>query len=500
MSTPPVRKNLSLAQSTLKGIFWLVGSRMWSQILSLTVGVTLARLLEPEDYGIMGMAIVLNGFLGILSDFGLGTAIIQKQDLQDKQLSSIFWFNIIIGIAIAVVLVGISPFASRFYGESQLIAVMSTLSLNFVLAGTTVVPNALLLKSMRFDLTSRITMASSLLAGICGIVASLLGVGVWALVVQSVSTTFMTTVASWYVSKWKPDPHFTIEDLQPVFAFSLHLLGFQTFNYVARNVDRVLIGRFLGAELLGAYSLAYNLMLYPITNITNVIAQATFPAFAKIQNDSTRLAEAYIKTCRYLAFIILPAMSGLAVMSRQFIVTVYGQKWIDSVQVLAFLCVVATFQPFVSLAGTLLVARGLTSWFFRWSMIVSPLMILSFIVGLRWGINGVAACYLVAQALVTVIGMPLQLRVLEIPLRRLLKSVKVPVLSTTVMVCAVWLARSILAHRSGFTSAKTLLACVAIGIISYGICLIALHRYFWAGMLSDLRDLRKNTPPVAESG
>jgi O-antigen/teichoic acid export membrane protein len=486
-----------LAHQTLKGMAWLFGARLWSLLLSLTITAVLARLLQPTDYGLLGMTVVFTGFLALLSDFGMGAAIVQKQDLSFEELSSIFWFNLVIGIALVALVLAISPWVARFYSEPKLVLIMDALSVNFLFTSLAVVPSALFQKSFRFDLITKVNAVTSLIGGCAGIAAAFLGWGVWALVTQSLGTSLFWLAAIWIMSGWRPGTLFSWTAIRSFWSFSLNLLGFQAVNYFARNTDYLLIGRLLGPNALGVYTLAYNLMMYPIHNLTLVIQQGIFPALARLQGDSDRLAAAYIKSCHYQGFITIPLMVGLALTAPEVVLTLYGPRWTEATSVVQVLSWVATFQPFISLAGTVVIARGLAGWYFKWTLIVTPIMILSFAIGLQWGIVGVAVCYLIAQIAVGLIGMPILFRKVNIPVTQVLRALAVPAGAAAGMALAVLLARQALLGSGGLSAQIQLIGSVSVGIAAYVGMLLALRGFFWSNLKTDWHGVFKKAVPMA---
>jgi O-antigen/teichoic acid export membrane protein len=476
----------SLAGRTGKGALWLVGSRLWTQVMSLTVGVALARLLEPSDFGLLGMVLVVTGLFGMLSDMGLSTAVIQKQDLRPDEISSVFWFNLAVATVLSILLAAFSPLVANFYSQPRIVPIMCVLIISFPISALAAVQSALLRKAMRFGVITKIQVVSSLVSGLLALAAAFADWNVWALVLQQLLMASIGTAALWLVTDWRPVLRFSWRDLDRIWRFGMNLTGFQIVNYGARNADNFLIGRFLGATQLGYYNLAYMLMVYPISNLISVAQGVLLPAFSEVQSQRERLADAYIKTCRYLAFLILPIMCGLALVAREAVFTVYGEKWDNAGRVLEILCWVGTFQPFASLAGTVVIARGFARWFFWWGMIVSTISIFSFVIGLRWGIVGVAVSYLVAQSLITLIGMPIQYRKVDISVRHLLRALAMPGIATIVMCAVVLSIKTFVLHGETSSPGFRLCLCVLAGGASYAGFLFLMRNHFWGELRLDL--------------
>ena len=475
-----VSSDRSLTKRTALGALWLGGARLWSQALNLTVGVALARLLSPEDYGLLGMVTVVTGLFAMLSNMGLSAAVVQKQDLAPDELSSIFWLNLGVAAVISCGLAVCSPIIAHFYSQPKVVPVMCVMVLALPISALSSVQYGLVQKQMKFKQITKIYVASSLAAGILALLAAWAGWRVWALVVQTLTSASLGVAGLWWKSRWRPSFHFVRRDLGRIWGFSSHLTAFSLVNYFARNADNFLVGGFLGPSQLGFYNLAYSLMLYPLSNLTGVVQGALGPAMSQVQSETRRLASAYVRTCRYLAFLVLPMMVGLGLVAREAVSAVYGPKWDDAGRVLQILAWVGAFQPFDSLTGTIFVARGLTRWIF-WSGLISTIItVMGFIFGLPWGLIGIAWGYAISQAFLALVVLPIQYRRVEVSLGRLLKGMALPGLASACMAIAVLIVKLTLKSHVAISPASKLAACVPTGVLSYAAVLLLFRKYFWS--------------------
>jgi O-antigen/teichoic acid export membrane protein len=463
----PKIEGSSSVRRSMRGLIWLSGSRVFSQVASLIITTILARLLTPTDYGLIGMAMVIMGFLALFTDFGTGMAVVQHENLREEQLSSIFWLNIAIGLSFCVLLIAISPLAASFYGEPILILMISVMAIGFPVASLRVVHESLFRRRLEFDIIVKSNVVATTSAGLIGIGAALLGWGVWALVAQHLAQSLVSTGILWISSPWRPKLRFASADIRQIAGFSGNLMGFNIVNYFARNADYLLIGRVLGTVPLGLYTLAYRLMLYPISNISGVMVQALFPAFSRMQSDPKRLSHAYIRACKYLALLTFPLMAGMSLMAGEVIIVVFGPNWVDATTTLRVLALVGLFQPLVSLYGSVILALGYSSWYFRWGLIISAVMCISFAIGLPWGINGVATSYLLAQIITTIVGIPILFRKGDTPLVSFLSNLRVPVVATGFMSAVVLATRWALIYYTTVSDLQILIFCTIAGVATY---------------------------------
>jgi len=310
----------------VSGIKWSTVSQVGRQGTQLVTTIILARLLSPSDFGLVGMAMVVIGFIGIFKDLGTSAAIIQRKKLSEGLLSSIFWVNVGFGaLAMAVLFFG-APLGGLFYHEPRVDAILRVLSLTFFISGLSILQQALLERSLAFKKLAKVEISAVAAGAAVGIGMAFSGFGVWSLVFQSLTTVSVTTILLWLFSTWRPKWIFHWSEVKSVSSYSLNLTGFSIFNYFARNADYLLIGRYLGAQDLGYHTLAYRILLFPLQNISSVIGRVMFPVYSGIREDNTRFAKAYLKVASTIALITFPMMLGVLALAKPFVLTVFGIK------------------------------------------------------------------------------------------------------------------------------------------------------------------------------
>jgi O-antigen/teichoic acid export membrane protein len=379
---------------TISGLKWNILNQIVSQVISLGIGIMLARLLSPKEFGLIGMIMVFSGFLHVFDDFGLGSALIQKKDIKEIDKNTVFWANLIMGVFLMLIMMGLSFFISRFYESPILKPLSLLLSLNFVIHSLNYVQNTLLKKSMQFGKLFIVNLTTTIFSGALAIVLALNGFGVWSLAWQSISIAVTTTLALWLISDWRPGFSWSKDSFKELMCFSLPLLGTQSFQYWNRNTDNLLIGKFLGEEALGYYTRAYNLMLFPVRRISGVISSVMFPSFALIQDDKKRVTKIFITSIRYLSFITFPLMGTLFIAADHFVYVVLGSQWEKSIELIQVLCWVGALQSVSTLNGNIFLAYAKTRLHFKLNSVLGIFIIGSMAVGLRFGIIGVAVSYL----------------------------------------------------------------------------------------------------------
>ncbi len=456
---------MSLRKSAVSGIKWSSLSQFGRQAMQFATTAVLARLLAPADFGLVGMATIVTGFIALFKDLGTSAAIIQRSDITESLLSSIFWLNVAFGLMATVVLYLIAPLVAIFYHQPQVAPLLRLLSLTFFIAGLSILHQTLFERALAFNTVAVIELIATLIGAIVGITTAMKGAGAWSLAYQSIAVTLSTTVLLWGTNYWKPTEFLRWTEIKAVSRYSLNLSGYNIFNYLARNMDNLLIGKYLGAESLGYYALAYRIMFYPLQSISAVIGRVMFPLYSRIQHDNDRLSEIYCKVAGAIAFLTFPLMAGLWVLVDPFIETVFGHQWQPMKIMLIILIPVGLLQSIGSTVGVIYQAKGRTDWMLRWGIISGLLVILSFIIGLKWGVIGVATAYATMSIILAYPNFSIPFRLIGLRIPQLGKVLLFPFLCSLLMASCLWVFRSTfpIAIKSGIS----LSFWVSLGIIIY---------------------------------
>jgi PST family polysaccharide transporter len=387
---------MSIFQQTIRGIAWVSAAKIVAQIIGTGVSIALARILAPSDFGLVAMIYAFTGFVAIFGELGLGAALVQRDDLTEEQLSSVFWINILAGAALGGIVAAGAPFLARFYDEPRLLRLTLVMAINFVIAPLNMVHNALLARSMRFSAVVAVETAAMITSAILVVVLALLGFGVWSLVAQGLCSTVVATCGIWTVSKWRPTRVLKWSAVRDLIRFSANLLGFSVINYWARKSDDLLVGKVMGAAKLGIYDRAYSTMMLPLNEVAGVLGKVMFPALSKMQSDKERVKAYYLRALSMIALLTFPMMLVLSVLADPIILVLYGPKWAPVSSVLKILCVVGMFQSIGTTVGWLYQSQGRTDVMFRWGAVASLLIIASLATGVYIGtLEALAACYAV---------------------------------------------------------------------------------------------------------
>jgi O-antigen/teichoic acid export membrane protein len=463
----------TLTRQALSGTAWSSVTTAGRQILTLASVATVARILGPRAYGVMGMANLLIVFILNFRDLGTGSAIIQRKNLTSALLSSLFWVNFSFGFLLSLLVAVTSPLMAKFFKTPELVPILCVLGVSFWLISCGITHNSLLVREMRFRALAAVDLTAAVTQYLVALTLAYNGYGVWALVYANLANSVMTSTGYWIAANWRPSWQFALGEVKSIAKYSLNLSGFAVVNYFSRNADNITVGKVLGQAPLGAYQMAYNLMLAPIQNISSVIAQATFPAFARIQDDDERFRAAYTRSCMLIALISFPVLAGMGVVADPLIRTVIGNKWVAAIPVFQILAPVGIFQSIYTTVGLIFMAKTKTDILFQWGVVSSSILVASFLIGIRWGILGVATAYCIAFIFVTMIpGFLIAFKLIDLRLPKFALALTPQFAITALMAAVCWLWMRVLPLVGTRTPWVQLFSTVVLGVATYALLLL----------------------------
>ena len=456
----------------INSIRWVSVSQAAKIGFQLISVVVLARILPPSDYGVMAMASVVVTLLSMLREMGTGTAIIQKKVLTASLQSTVFWLNVGMGIAIAVLLAAFSPLISAFFKEPQLLGVLCALALIFPLTSLTTVHAALVERRSEFKTIAIIEIASQGLGLAFAVLAALNGAGVYSLVIHPITSSIVSSIWYWKKSGWRPTFTWNKHDFNDILGFTGNLTGFNFINYFARNADSFIIGKFLGATPLGGYAIAYKLMLFPVQNLAWVVTRVLLPTLSSKQDQKAEARELYLKALVMIVTITSPMMLGMWALREPFTHTLFGNKWDVIIPLLAWMAPVGLIQSMLSTSGTVFTALGRTDLLFRLG-IGSTLMIVSgFIIGVQFGLIGVVVVYLISNILNMLFIGYFVLKILQLSPTETIKRLAPAILSGMIMAAIiVGFNHAFQQHLASWPAMVALITGTLLGALSYALLL-----------------------------
>jgi PST family polysaccharide transporter len=382
-----------LKGKTVRGGAITIISQFMKLFLSMCSTIILARLLSPQDFGMIAMVTAITGFAIMFKDMGLSMATIQKANIDNEEISTLFWMNLIFSIFVFLLTVCFSPVIAWYYKEPKIVWITISISIGFILGGLSVQHQALLRRQMRFASLATIEITAQILGIIIGVVFALNGYKYWSLVAMQLTSAFTIAIGTWLFCPWYPARIFCIKKVGSMLAFGGNLTGFNIINYFARNLDNILIGRFFGAQQLGLYSKAYGLLLLPITQINAPFTAVAVPALSRLSDSPERYRRTYLRILEKITILTMPGVVLMIATSDWLVLLVLGPQWTAASSIFSVLGMVALIQPIANTTGWLFITQDRTWQQVQWGFIGGTLSIVSIIAGLPWGVMGVAASY-----------------------------------------------------------------------------------------------------------
>ena len=381
----------SLKKKTVKGVAWTSLDKFTNLGFGFVIGIILARLLSPSDYGLLAMIGVFNAIAFAFLDSGFGNALIRKPDLNEDDNTTAFFFNLVAGVVLFGVIWFIAPWVSAFYDKPILTPLLRAEGSLLIVASFKIVQNTQLTRALNFKAKMIIRVVSSVSGGVIGIIAAYCGLGVWALVAMHIADALISLVLLWIISPWRPRGKWSKKSFNYLWGYGSKLLASGLLDTVYSNIYPIVIGKFYSAADLGQYSRAKGYADMPSQSLTGVIQQVTFPVLSQIQDDHQRLGNNYRRMLRFSVFIIFPLMIGLAVLAHPLVVSLVTDKWAQCVPYLQIICFASMWYPVHAINLSLLQVKGRSDLFLRLEIIKKALITVVVFICVPFGIMGI--CY-----------------------------------------------------------------------------------------------------------
>lgn len=382
----------SIRNKTIKGVGWSFADNIFNQGITFLVGLVLARLLTPEEYGLIGIITIFIVLFNSIVDSGFSNALIRKTDVQDKDYNTVFLTNMGISAILYLLLYAGAPAISRFFNQPQLIPLTRVMGVIVIINAFALIQRTILVKKVDFKTQAKVSVISSVISGGLGIGMALYGFGVWSLAGQQISRQLLNTVLLWAFSSWYPRLQFSVQSFKELFGFGWKLLVSGILNTVWNEIYQVVIGKCYSAETLGQYTRAYQFSSIFSTNLTAIVQRVSYPVLSQIQDDKERLKFAYKKVIKVTMLVSFCCMLGLAAIARPMVLTLIGPQWLPSVPFLQILCLQMMLFPLHAINLNMLQVQGRSDLFLKLEIIkkviaVGPLL-LGIFVNIYWMLAG----------------------------------------------------------------------------------------------------------------
>jgi PST family polysaccharide transporter len=465
---------MSLKQKAIQGALWSAIQSWLGQVISFLVFFVLARLLEPEAFGLIALAAVFLAFMEIFINQGFAEAIIQKKELEPGHLDTAFWISISISLRLTLLSIVFTDVATKGLNEPELKPIISWLSVNFLFSGLTSVQQAILSRELAFKSLALRNLVARLIGGTVGILMAIFGFGVWSIVWQKLSEGFAGVLLLWWISNWRPGFKVSFEHFKELFSFGINIVGFNILAFFNRHSDDLLIGYFLGPVALGYYSVAYRLLVLMTNLLTQTTSQVALPTFSKLQQEPEKMRNAFYTATQLTSMIAFPCFFGMAALAPELVPTVFGKQWEPSIPVMRILAFIGVLHSVSFFQSNVIVAMGKPSWRLGVNFLNAGLNVPAFVLAvLIWGkIEAVAAVYVIRGYLLSPIPLWMIHKLIKIKTKDYFQHLAGPLGASIIMVGSIFGVKYLLANSIAVSG--QLVIGVAVGVIIYGVAIALL--------------------------
>lgn len=454
------------AAAVFSGVRWTSAGQVMLESVRVLVSIVLARLLAPADFGLVSMGMVVTGFLVVIQYLGTSGVVIQRKELPDRLLSSLFWLNAGFGLVLTIGLMVAADPLSLLFHRTDVAPIIRVLGVSFVVTAIGAVPSALLNRRMQFDILAKVGFVAAICQGITGIGLALADFGPWALVYSTLVSALVSSAGYWIMTGWMPSLSFDWQAIKDNSHMMLNLTFGNLVSYVMNDADKFIIGRWLGDVSLGYYTMATRFCLYPPHTIVPIVTRVLYPSYSRLQADNAGMQRLLLRAAGGIAFITMPLMIGLLLLASPFVHVVLSDKWVAAIELMAFLAPVGILQSITAGSNGVMLAKDKTHWVLWTASIKGGATILALLAGIPWGIRGVAIAYLIVSVPLSAVGFFVAGRLIQMPFWRPFWALRPYVIGSAVMGGAVLAVRFLLV-QIGAPMPIQLITGTIVGAIAY---------------------------------
>ncbi|MBN2284952.1 MAG: lipopolysaccharide biosynthesis protein [Tissierellales bacterium] len=435
---------MSLREQILSGLYWGAGLRFLGQLITWTIAIVVMRLLSPQDYGLMGMAGIFITFLAMVNELGLGAVLIQKRDIDEDMVRQIFGLLLIINFALFSLSLTAAPLVAVFFEEQRLVPLIRLISIQFIMASFVIIPQSIIDREMLFREKAIVDLVSAIAGSLATLALALSGWGVWSLVWGSLTISLCRTVGLNLIRPYLQLPKFSFKGAGRAVSFGAYVTISRILWTLYTQADIIIIGKVLGKNLLGFYSVALNLASLPMQKVSGIINQVAFPAFASVQSDLEQVASHFLKAVRIMSFIAFPVLWGISSIAPDMVNLILGEKWSLAIVPLQILSLVIPVRMVNNLMSPTLIGIGRADVLFLNVVAASLTIPIGFLIGSYWGIVGVSLIWVTIFPVVFLFNLSRTVKVLNIALLNVIKAMAWPFCAASIMYITVMVTRIII--------------------------------------------------------
>jgi O-antigen/teichoic acid export membrane protein len=460
-----------LTRSVARGAVWTGIAQIAAQGFRLISTIILARLLVPEDFGVVTLAAVFTSLVSQTVDLGFNQALVQRKEVTPPHLSTTFWTSWAIGISFCIATVAASPLVASFFNEDSVGPVLAVLSISFVITPLGSVHGALLRRRLEFFRFSMAEISGAVAYLVVAVSLAFAGFGVWSLVFGSLAGDSTYVSLRWILCRWHPSLTFSRQSLKELWGFGIKVTGIKLLSFLAGRLDYLIIGRFLSPAAVGFYNLGRKTSEYPIGGLQLVVMRVAFPAYSSIQDDSERLRRGYSKSVSFVSLIGLPMLIGLAIVTPELVRVLFGDQWIPAILPMQILCFSASRKALSAANSSVFWSKGRPDIELKLSLLALVIDVPALLLGVRFGVIGVALTSVILGFLWWPVEQTIVNRLLGLSLKNYLSAIRPAVFGTVVMVLTLLCFRYGVANFIDLPDAALLTIFVLLGAFTYFIAL-----------------------------
>lgn len=378
---------------------WAIVSQVIKLIIKFLLNIWLAKLVAPSDFGLISIVTIIINILAATGELGLVASIIQKREITNKQLSSVFWLNVIIGLCITVLLFLSSDLIARFYHKPQLTSIIKVISLCFLFNAFMLTHNAILIKNLSLKRFETYALISVVFSGLVALILAYFDFGIWALVMQQNVLFFTNAALVWIFETWRPMCFFSFREIKSLVSYGTNIFLSTILNTILSSLDILLIGRVYSNSSVGYYSFAQNLIIIPITALSGAVTKVLFPVMAKLQDDELKMKESYAIAITIVNLMVLPALSTIIVFTHFFISFFLGSEWLGAVVYIQLFCIISMFLPVSVLNLNILLVKGRSDKFLHLEIVKKIILVIGLLITINIGLKAVAIGVLITTCI-----------------------------------------------------------------------------------------------------
>jgi O-antigen/teichoic acid export membrane protein len=465
---------LATAHQIVSALKWNAIGRLSAQLVSWAITLVVMRMLTPADYGLIGLAVMMTGFFALFNHLGAIPGLIQKQEITATLIRKVYGLLLLSNSILYILVFTGSPYFARFFDQPQLVEIVRVLGCLLLLDSLAAIPSALLQRDLKFKDISLIELSSTIIGSLSTLAFALSGFGVWALVGGNLVKPTINTILLLRSTRFRMLPRFNFSGLGAILSFGIKITAAQIVWYISSNFDVFLIGRVLGKEMLGIYSVAYDLALMPTNKTMSLVNQIAFAAYSRIQDERTRVIKYFQESVSLAALIFFPVSWGMSAIADDFVAMVLGPKWQQGAIVLRIITLGIPYRTFVLLMDPLVTGLGESGIGLKNTLTTVFIISTAMVIGIQWGLLGLCIGWLIGGVMAATINVNRNLRLLGMTYRQLLTIVFPSILSAGVMYVTVLLAHNGL--LSDLSAAVRLPMEIVLGAVVYGVLILIFNR------------------------